>query len=84
MGRYVTHNYFEPNASNTICDVTGFKVKSTEVLRRWEGFYVIPEAWNTRQPQDFAPYILETVTYKNTRFESANPSTAAATAPEVI
>ena len=45
---------------------------------------MIPAAWNPRQPQDFAPTILETVTYQNTRFEQAEPSTAAATPPEVI
>jgi len=44
---------FVPHASNTICDVTGFRVKSTEVKRTWEGYYVIPEAWAPRQPQDF-------------------------------
>ena len=84
MASYQTNNYFEPHASNTICDVTGFKKKSSEVIRRWEGYYVIPAAWNPRQPQDFAPTILETVTYQNTRFEQAEPSTAAATPPEVI
>ena len=84
MGRYVSNSYFQPNCSNTICDVTGFKKKSTEVLRRWEGWYVVPAAWNPRQPQDFAPTILQTVTYKNTRFETANPSDAAATPPPVI
>ncbi len=82
--RYKTTNYFQPHSSNTIGDVTGFKVKTTDVLRRWEGFYVLPEAWHPRQPQDFAPHILTTVTYKNTRVETANPSEEAATAPEVI
>ena len=81
---YRTHNYFQPHSSNTICDITGFKVKSTDVLRRWEGFYVIPEAWNPRQPQDFAPYILKTVTYQNTRFEQANPPDTAVTPPTPI
>ncbi len=39
--------------SNTICDVTGFRVKFSDVMRRWEGWYVIGPAWNPRQPQDF-------------------------------
>lgn len=46
-------SYFSQNDSNTICDITGFKVKKSEVLKRWDGFYVIPEAWHPRQPQDF-------------------------------
>lgn len=84
MGNYVTTNWFQPNSSNTICDITGSKVKSTDVIRRWEGYYVISAAWNPRQPQDFSPHILKTVTYPNTRFESANPSEEAATPPGVV
>lgn len=53
MGRrFRPINTFSPHDSNTICDITGFKVKRSEVMRRWEGFYVIPEAWHPRQPQD--------------------------------
>lgn len=54
MGRRAkSTDYFSPNDSNTVCDITGQKVKRSQVLRRWEGFYVIPEAWHPRQPQDF-------------------------------
>lgn len=79
MGRgFRSVNYFEPHQSNTICDVTGFKVKTGQVLRRWEGFYVIPDAWNQRQPQDF-PVTPETQrVHKNVRTQS-NDETAAAT-----
>lgn len=52
-GYYHNPHPFEPHASNTICDVTGFRVKTTDVQRRWEGFMVIPQAWHPRQPQDF-------------------------------
>jgi hypothetical protein len=84
MGNYVTNNFFQPHASNTIDDFTGFKVKSCEVVREWTGWYGVPKAVSPRNPQDFAPTILQTVTYPNTRFEQANPSTTAATPPEVI
>lgn len=54
MGRsHKSLSTFKANDSNTICDVTGFKVKKSEVRRRWEGYYVIPEAWHSRHPQDF-------------------------------
>ena len=46
-------NYFVAGTCNTICDVTGFKVKRNECLVRWDGFVCIPEAWHPRQPQDF-------------------------------
>ncbi len=53
MGRrYRSFTTFSPNDSNTICDTAGFRVKHSEVVRRWEGFMVIPEAWHPRQPQD--------------------------------
>lgn len=54
MGRsHKSLSTFNAHDSNTYCDVTNFKVKKSEVLRRWEGYWVIQEAWHTRQPQDF-------------------------------
>lgn len=71
MGRkYRSMNYFSPNDTNTICDVTGFKVKRGQTLKRWEGYRVIPEAWHPRQPQDFPPVLIEQKTYDDVRFES--------------
>ena len=53
MGRrHVNVSTFVAGDSNTICDITSFKVKKSEVLRRWEGFRVISDAWHIRQPQD--------------------------------
>jgi len=46
-------SYFSPHDSNTICSTTGFKVKKSEVMERWDGTYVIGEAWHARHPQDF-------------------------------
>lgn len=69
MAAYRKLNRFVPFASNTVCDLTGFLVKSTEVQRQWDGLYVIPEAWSIRQPQDFAPNIIPTKIYPNTRTE---------------
>jgi hypothetical protein len=71
MGRkYKSTNYFSPNDSNTYCDVTNFKVKRSQVLRRWEGFYVIPEAFHPRQPQDFPVIPVAQVTYPDIRIEN--------------
>lgn len=82
-GRYRSTNCFSANDSNTICDVTGFKVKRSGVERRWEGFYVIPEAWHPRQPQDFPPRIIKQHVYKDVRTEQVE-AVGAVTAPEVI
>jgi hypothetical protein len=53
MGRGpVNVSTFKAGDSNTVCDITGFVVKKSEVSRRWEGFYCISDAWHPRQPQD--------------------------------
>jgi len=71
MGRkYKSTNYFSPNDSNTICDLTGFKVKRSQVLKRWEGFYVIPEAFHPRQPQDFPVIPVKQQVFEDVRIEN--------------
>ncbi len=84
MGRsYRTTNRFSPNDSNTICDVTGFKKKLSEVRKRWEGFFVIPEAHHPRQEQDFAPHIVKQTVYKDVRTEQVEAE-GTVTAPEIF
>ena len=68
---------FSAHDSNTICDVTGFKVKKSEVMRRWEGFYVIPEAWHPRQPQDSPIVPQPQRVYENIRTQALNTTAAA-------
>lgn len=36
-----------------ICDVCGKKIRASESKKRWDGFIVCPDDWETRQPQDF-------------------------------
>jgi len=63
---------FEPHASNSICDVTGFRMKSTQLLRRWEGYMVVAAAWNPRQPQDFPVIPTKQRTYPEARKGNAD------------
>jgi hypothetical protein len=51
MRRLRTTNYFSPHDSNTIDDITGFKRKKSQMVRRWDGFYT--EYPHPRQPQDY-------------------------------
>ena len=37
-----------------ICDVSGFKAKPGELVRRWDGMWVLPEFNEPRNKQDFA------------------------------
>lgn len=74
-GRGYTHNPkpFSPWDSNTVCDVTGFRVKVSDTQRRWEGFYVIPAAWHPRQPQDFPVVPVKQHVYVTARSEQGDP-----------
>lgn len=38
---------------NVICDVCGFKKKSNEVRKRWDGAIVCKEDWEMRHSLDF-------------------------------
>lgn len=38
---------------NAVCFQCGRKQKAGTMLRHWEGYYVCPEHWEARQPQDF-------------------------------
>ena len=38
---------------NVACFFCGRKRKASEMARYWKGFYVCPEHWEPRQPQDF-------------------------------
>ena len=79
MGRRLTSvSTFNAHDSNTICDVTGFKVKKSGVVRRWEGFLVVPGAWHPRQPQDFPVIPKPQKVYKDIKTQSED-TTAAAT-----
>ena len=46
-------DYFLDGAWNFRCQECFKKMKSTEALLRWDGFWVGPECWEIRNPQDF-------------------------------
>ena len=82
MGRsFKPINYFSPNDSKTVCDVTGFVVKRSQVMRRWEGFMVIAEAFHPRQPQDTPVIPVAQKTYADVRTQSEDDTAAAAITP---
>lgn len=39
--------------ANAICDVCGFQYKNFELKRRWDGWMVCEDDWETRHPQEF-------------------------------
>ena len=47
------HNYYKAGEWNVTCDVCSRKIKSGQARKRWDGFIVCPEDYETRHPQDF-------------------------------
>lgn len=46
------NSYFANGQNNVICDRTGFKVKSGDTRREWNGLVVRKESFERRQPLD--------------------------------
>jgi hypothetical protein len=62
---YENRNYFLDGAHNVHCDVCGFKFKSTDIKKRWDGLMVCVEDWEMDHPQKFlrVPEDRQTVPY---------------------
>lgn len=46
-------NYYVSGSHNVTCDVCSRKIKSGQARKRWDGFIVCPDDYETRHPQDF-------------------------------
>lgn len=57
---------------NAICDVCGFKKKSHELKKRWDGLMVCRTDWETRHPQDLLRVKPEKITPPWVRPESTD------------
>lgn len=47
---------------NARCDRCGKKMKGSQLRLTWQGWWVCPEHWEPRQPQDFVRTIVENPT----------------------
>ena len=45
-------NGYVPGEYYVICDECGFKVRSSETRKRWDGMRVCTKDWEPRHPQD--------------------------------
>lgn len=50
MGRA---DFYADGQYNFICDQCGFKRKSKDMRRQWDGLQVCKNCWEPRHPQDF-------------------------------
>jgi len=53
-------NTYKPKVWNALCDVCGFKFKSTDLRKRWDNLMVCKSDWEPRHPQDFLRAVKET------------------------
>ena len=47
---------------NALCFECGRKRKASTLRRHWQGYYVCPEHWEPRQPQDFVRSVPDLMT----------------------
>ena len=55
-------DYLELGSWNTVCFECGRKRKAADLKRHWQGYYVCPEHWEPRHPQDFVRALPDTQT----------------------
>jgi len=71
----VRKTYLKLGAWNSVCDVCGFRFKSTELKKRWDGLMVCKKDWEPRHPQDLIRIRGETAFPTWTRPESTDTFT---------
>jgi hypothetical protein len=72
-----TADYFDLGDWNATCYECGRKKKASYLRKHWQGYYVCPEHWEPRHPQDFVQAIPDNMTVP-----WAQPQTDAFTGPK--
>lgn len=55
-------DYLELGDYNAVCYECGRKRKASTLLKHWQGYYVCPEHWEMRHPQDFVRSVRDDMT----------------------
>lgn len=69
--RKFNQNSYQHGQWNVICDVCGFKFKSGDIKKRWDGLQVCKDDWEIRQPLDFERGVKDDPSVPYTRPDSA-------------
>lgn len=72
-------NRFIDGQWNAICDVCGFKKKSIDLRKRWDGLMVCRQDWEQRHPQELLRVKPEKITPPWVRPESTDEFTLVCT-----
>lgn len=59
---YGRPDYFAMGDWNALCWECGRKRKASSLKKHWQGYYVCPEHWEPRQPQDFVRSVADIIT----------------------
>lgn len=76
-------NYYKPGEHNVVCDRTGFKIKSGDSVKEWNGLRVRSQSFEARHPQDKQKAVSDNQTVRDARprathvFVGTNEVTAA-------
>ena len=52
-------DYYKQGSWNAVCFRCGAKRKGDELKKQWQGYWVCPEHWEPRHPQDFVKGVQE-------------------------
>ena len=55
-------DYYAEGDYNATCHECGHKFKASTLKRHWQGYYVCPEHWEPRHPQDFVKAVADVQT----------------------
>lgn len=76
----MSQSYYKAGDNNAICDTCGRTVKASSLQKTWDGFYVCPQHWEPRHPQDFVRAIREDPTVRINRPDTESTFVAEADA----
>ena len=65
-----------------ICDASGFKCYADELVRQWDGAYVLPRFLDKRNPQDFVRGVPDNRVPRLTRPEATDTFISSPVRPE--
>jgi len=63
----MSRNYYTSGDFNVTCDVCSKKIKASTSKKRWDGFIVCTDDYETRHPQDFVKAKTDKITVPFTR-----------------
>lgn len=63
-------DFFEPGEWNVACYECGRKRKASYMKKHWQGYWVCPEHWEPRHPQDFVRAVKDDITTAYTQVQN--------------